>query len=135
MIECSFEIGVQDIFCLLLNRVEDRFDRIVTGAPWPEPVGIGFKARFPFGFEGEFGQMLPRTLNHDGNPQGTLLAFPRLWYSDSPPVRRDIFPVLGVDLVRHDRTLRWFHGFDAIDPCGFLALVVLCDPANGQEPG
>src|SRR5215831_20942676 len=27
---CSFEIGVQDIFLLLLNRVEDRFDSIVT---------------------------------------------------------------------------------------------------------
>src|SRR6266566_2953128 len=65
----------------------------------------------------------------------TLLGFPRLWYPYSAHWWRDIFPVLGVNLVRHDRTLRWFHGFYTVDPCGFLALVVLRDPTNCQEPG
>jgi len=135
MIECSFEIGVQDIFLLLLDRIKDRFDSVVTGASWPEPVGIGFKASFPFGFEGEFGEMLPRPLTHDGNPQRTLLGFPRLWYPYSPYGRGAILPVLRVNLVCHDRSFRWFHGFHAVDACGFLALVVLCDPANCQQPG
>src|SRR6266566_1795226 len=34
VIEGAFEIGVQDIFLLLLDRIEDRFDSIVTGASW-----------------------------------------------------------------------------------------------------
>jgi hypothetical protein len=78
IVEGSFQIGVQDIFVLLLDRIEEGFDSIVTGASWSEPVGIGFKASFPFGLKGEFGKMLPCPLSHDGNAQRTLLGLSRL---------------------------------------------------------
>ena len=78
VIVCAFEISVQHIFGLVLHRIEDGFERSETGASWSEPVGMGFKSGFPFGFAGEFGKVLPCPLDHDGNPPGTLLAFPRL---------------------------------------------------------
>ena len=31
VVEGSFEIGIEDIFVLLLDRIEDGFDRIMTG--------------------------------------------------------------------------------------------------------
>jgi hypothetical protein len=74
--------------------------------------------------------MLPRALNHDGNAQGTLLGFSRLGYP-SPTYRWGcVFPVLGVNAACHDKSVCGFDGFDTVDACGFLALVLLCDPTN-----
>jgi hypothetical protein len=67
VIEGSFELGIEDIFLLLLGRIEDGFDSIMTGTSWSEPIGIGFKSGFPFWLKGEFGEMLPCSFFHDGN--------------------------------------------------------------------
>ena len=135
VVEGPFEIGIEDMFLLLLDRIEDGFDSIMTGTSWLEPVGIGFKSGFPFWLEGEFGEMLPCPFFHDGNAQGTLLSLSRLWYPDPAYRRGCVFPVLWVNVVSHDKTFCWSHGFYPVNARSFLALVVLSDPSNRQKPG
>ena len=50
-VEAFFDVRVQDILVLMGDGVENRLNRIVTGATGSEAIAVGLKARFPFGFE------------------------------------------------------------------------------------
>ena len=73
-VEAMFDIGIQGIFGLMANGREDRFDGIVTGASWSKAIAVGFKARFPFGFQGVFDQRLAGSFSDSGDAQSPLLG-------------------------------------------------------------
>jgi hypothetical protein len=53
-----------------------------TQPSWSEAIAVGFKARFPFGFEREFNQRLAGSVGQGGNAQWPLLRRPsRIWES------------------------------------------------------
>ena len=56
----------------MANGRENCCDRIMTGASRSEAITVGFKARFPFGFEREFDQRLASSVSHSGNAQRPL---------------------------------------------------------------
>ncbi len=73
-IETFFDVCVQDILVLFGDGIENRLNRIVTGATWSEAIAVGFKARFPFGFKRQLDQRLAGSVGHGGNAQWPLFA-------------------------------------------------------------
>ena len=67
-VEAFFNVGIEDVFVLLVNARMDRFDRIVTRTSWTEAVAIRLELRLPFRFQGEFRQGLAGAIRDDGNP-------------------------------------------------------------------
>jgi hypothetical protein len=49
-VEAFLHIGVQDIFGLEADEVENRFPRIVCCASGTKAIGVWLKPGFPFGF-------------------------------------------------------------------------------------
>lgn len=84
--------------------MEDRFDRIVTGASGTESVAIGLKPRLPFRFQRKLSQCLSRPVCHRGNTEWALLRGPgfrdihsshRLGVPIEPQVLTQSQPLLG----------------------------------------
>jgi len=75
-IEAFLDVGIQHIFGLKPDEVEDGFNRIMRRTAWSEPVGIGFKHGFPFRFEGEFDQCLHGAVAQRGDAQSKLPLYP-----------------------------------------------------------
>ena len=67
--------------------------------------------------------------------QGPPLGFAWLGYPDSPDgFWVAPFPVPGVNLFGHDKTLLRRYGLHSVYACRFLATVFLCHPPHCQEP-
>ena len=64
MIEGALNVGIEHKFGLVFDVQEDGSYRIMTGAPWTKAVTVGFKFRFPFGFERQFHQSLLAAFQH-----------------------------------------------------------------------
>ena len=67
-VEAFFNVGISDVFVLLVNTRMDRFDRIVTRTSWTEARAVGLELRLPFRFQGEFRQGLAGAIRYDRNP-------------------------------------------------------------------
>src|SRR6266446_2379131 len=111
------------------NR-ENGFDRIVTGPPRSESIAVGFKACFPFGFEHTMGQCLEGSVVYGGNAQRPHVVGPRFWYPY--PTNRGSFITQGQGM-RERQPLLGGQGLDPINACRLFPLIVLSDPAYGQE--
>src|ERR1700726_1063343 len=73
-------------------------------------------------------------VEHREDAQRPFLRLSWLGYPDSSGwLGFDLFVV--TQMVDQRQSLRWFDGFDSIDSCGSLALVLLRDPAYCQRPG
>lgn len=66
-VEAFFNIGIKHVFGFMANSGENRLDRIVTGSTRSEAIAVGFKARFPFGFQRAFNQRLARSIRQGWN--------------------------------------------------------------------
>src|SRR2546428_5076767 len=67
-----------------------------------------------------------RSCFHHGDTKRALFSL--AWFRDIDPSYRlgfHLLPVLWVKVFSHCKTLRRFDSFYSIDPCGFLALIVL----------
>src|SRR3990172_3731470 len=71
-VEAFRNVAIQHKLPFVTNAYENGFDCIVTGAPWPEPVTVRFKDRFPFGFQGKLQERLFRSVLHGRDTQGPL---------------------------------------------------------------
>src|SRR5260370_29649097 len=80
VIEATFNIRIKHIFALIAYIVENRCNRIVSTASRSEPIAVGFKQGFPFGFEGLFGYCLTCPIEHHGYSERPLLSFSCLWH-------------------------------------------------------
>ena len=131
-VEAFFDVGISDVFVLLVHACMDRFDRIVTGTSWTEAVAIGLELRLPFRFQGEFDQGLASPFLHDGYPDRPTVRPVGFGYPDpADRLRRwDQAQRLG-----EAKPLRWIQGFDPISPRGAFPPVVLGDPSRRQELG
>ncbi len=66
-VEAFFDVGIQDLFVLLVNTGIDGSNGIVTRAAWTEAGAVGLELRLPFRFQGKFRQGLAGAIRHDGN--------------------------------------------------------------------
>src|SRR5215813_2965080 len=85
-VEAFCNVGVEGIFGFMANGRENGADRIMTGSAWTKSITVGFKAGFPFGFEGRGDQTLPGPIGHHGDAERTLLRGVR--FSDPDPPHR-----------------------------------------------
>src|SRR2546425_4664031 len=126
VIKAAFQIGIQDILGLVINDYPDSCDGILTGASWAEAIAVWLEFGFPGWFESELHEGLMRSCFHHGDTKRALFAL--AWFRDIDPSYRlgfHLLPVLWVKVFSHCKTLRRFDSFYSIDPCGFLALIVL----------
>src|ERR1051326_1776134 len=73
MIEAAFDVRVQHIFGFGADFIENGSDGIVLAASRSESITVGFKLRFPFWFQGLFGECLTGPVVHHRNTKRTLL--------------------------------------------------------------
>lgn len=85
-VEAFGAVGVEGIFGVMAQGREHGFDRIMAGPSRSKAVAVGFKARFPCGFERGFGQGLERTVCYHGEAEGPLLG--RIRFGDPDPADR-----------------------------------------------
>ena len=57
-VKATSHVGIKNKLALIPNIIKDRFNRIVLGPSWSEPVTIRLKSGFPFRFQGSFGYRL-----------------------------------------------------------------------------
>src|SRR5258708_12682096 len=134
VIKAAFQIGIQDILGLVINDRPDSCDCILTGASWAEAIGVWLELGFPGWFESELHEGLMRSCFHHGDTKRAL--FELAWFRDIYPSYRFSFhllPVLWVNVFSHYKSPGWFDGFHSIDPCGFLALVVLGHSSHCEQ--
>ncbi len=126
VIKAPFQIGVQDVFCLVVDLDIDGRDSILTAASRTQAIGIWLEFCLPYWFQSQFDASLMRSRFHDRNPSRTF--FELAWFRDRPPSHRlgfDLLPGLWVNAFSHCTSSSRFERFHAINSCGFLALVVL----------
>jgi hypothetical protein len=134
MVKTASDIGIQDVFGLFTDIKEDGTDRIMTGTSRAKSVAIWFKFGFPLGFQGHFDQSLLRPITHHRDAQRALFCLSGLGdIHPSDRLRLLLVPVFRVETLGHSSPLCGRDGFDSINPCGVLALIVLCDPSHGQQ--
>ena len=83
--------GVSGLWGLMAQGREHGVDRIMAGPARSKAIAVGFKARFPFGFEHGFGQGWERTVCHHGDAEGPLLGGVRCGDPD-PAYRLGLLP-------------------------------------------
>ena len=80
MIERTFDIGIQDILGLVSDGDKDSGDGIMTGTTWSKAIAVRLDPGFPFGFQGELGQPLRRSIEDRRHSHRTLPPLPsHLW--------------------------------------------------------
>src|SRR5262249_43879628 len=131
-VEAFCDIGVQDELGLVADLVENGLDGIVTGPSRSEAAGVGLEARFPLRLQGQLDQGLGCSVGHRGDAQGSFFLGAGL--GDPYPADRPASP-FQVQVLNQQAALVGVEAGDAIDPRRLLALVVLSDPAYGQQLG
>jgi hypothetical protein len=105
----------------------------MAGASRAKSITIWLKHAFPFWFQTHFGKGLFGTVKHGENAQRSAfillagLGDPNA--ADGPGLLG--FPVFRVNLISQGQSLFWGERFNSIDPCRFLALVILGYPSYG----
>jgi hypothetical protein len=133
-VEAACDIGVQHIFGLVADPVEDRSSRVMHAPPWAESITVRFKPRLPLRFQCQFHQGLVSAVQHGRNAKRALLLGP--WFGDPDPAggvwgdRMEVTPPMHQEQARYGGD-----GFDAIDPRSPFALVILGAPPHGKSTG
>src|SRR5712692_12037240 len=127
-VEAFCDVGVEGIFGFMANGRENGGDRIMTGSAWTKSITVGFKAGFPFGFEGRFDQTLQCSIGHHGDAERSLLSGVRFGDPD-PPHRLD--RLSQSQGVRQREPLGWSQRLYPVDSRGFLPLIVLSHLPHG----
>jgi len=130
LIEAFSDVGVYHLFGLLVDATVDRLDGIVTGTPRSKSIAIWLEFGLPFGFQREFGKHLCCSIEQRWDAYPTLFHGGVRFGNPDPP-NRSCFQLTPQLLNQVHARLRR-ERFDAIDPGGLLALIVLCDPADRQ---
>jgi hypothetical protein len=81
-LKAFFDVGIQDVFVLLVNAGMKGFNRLVTRASGPEAVAGGLELRLPLRVQGEFRQGLAGAIRPDGNSYRSFLRRARLGNPD-----------------------------------------------------
>jgi hypothetical protein len=66
-VEAFGEVGVEGVFGLETDEVEDGFDGVVWRTTWAKAVGVGLEPGFPFWFQCQLDQGLKRPIEHRRN--------------------------------------------------------------------
>lgn len=134
MIEASGYVCIVDKFGFVSNSHSDGFYRIMTAAPWSEPITVGLKATFPCGFHRQFDQCLLGSIEHGWNTKRAFFRFSRFWYPNSADGSGlALFPVFRVETLCQEKSRLGFDGLHAIDSGCLLSLIVLCHPSYCQQ--
>src|SRR5207245_10751686 len=72
MIETLRDVSIQHKLGFLIDTDIDGLDRIMTGTTWSKAIAVRLEPGFPFGFQGELGQHLRRSIEDRRNPQRAL---------------------------------------------------------------
>lgn len=131
-VEAWFDVGVSNVCGFMADAREDGFERLVPGPPWAASLAVGFTAGFPCGFEHTVRERWEGSVVYGGDPQRPHGVGPRLRYP-SPTNRCGLVP--HGPGMRQRQPLLGRHGRDPINACRLCPLVVLGDPAYGQELG
>lgn len=134
VVEAIGNVGVEHIFGLFANDIENGCNRIMNRPTWAKTIAIRFKPCLPFGFQSQFCQALMGAIQHGWDSKWPLLSFSWFGYPDpSGWLRFDGFVV--AQTFHHDEALGWFDGFHPVNASRSFALVVLCHPAYRQGTG
>jgi len=135
VIECSFDIGVQDILGLVSDDNKDRSDRIMTGTSRAKSVAVGFEFAFPCWLKRKLDEGLLRPCLHHGNTKRALFRLP--WLRNVYSSHRLGFlplPLVRVNVFNHDKSKFRMDRFDSIYPCCLLPLVILSHSSHRYQP-
>lgn len=69
-VETFGDVGIQDIFGFVTDKIENSLNSIVGTPSWSEPITIWFKVGFPFWFKSQFNQGLFRSVFYGRNREG-----------------------------------------------------------------
>lgn len=76
MVKAFGDVGIQDILRLAINAEKDLLNSILTGTPRPKAIAVGFKVRFPLGFQSQSRQCLFRSIANGRDTLRTLHRHP-----------------------------------------------------------
>jgi hypothetical protein len=131
VLEAASDISIQHIFGLLADTIEDGANRIMYASPRAESVTVPFKLGLPLRFQSAFHQRLVRAVQHGGNTKWALLI--TAWLRNPDPAGRLRLDRVHVTQAMHqEQAICRRDGFDPVDSCSTLALIVRRDASDGE---
>ncbi|HEV3263109.1 MAG TPA: hypothetical protein VG013_40115, partial [Gemmataceae bacterium] len=121
-VEAFRNISIQNVLRTLLDTLEDRFHRIMTGASRSESIAVRLELGFPFGFQRELDQRLQCSVREGWNAERPLFVGSGFGNPDSTGGLRLDIQIQG---GYQDESFLGFEGCYAVYAGGFLTLVVL----------
>jgi hypothetical protein len=130
-VEAFGDVNFQRILGLKSDLLEDRCDRIPTGASWAKAIGMRGQLGFPGGFQGLAHQRLSRPFTLGWDAEWAFFCTAAL---RNPRAAERHGLAIETKCCGKRQAFRWGEGFHPIDPRCVFPAIVLGHTSHREQP-